>query len=122
MVGGINTLFGYGLFALFIFLEFHYAIASFLATALGVLFNFKTTGVLVFRNKDNRLLFRFFGVYGVVYVINVLMLKVLGNVGFHMYIAGALAIIPLAVLSFVLNKLFVFGVKNETDQYCDSLL
>ena len=112
MVGGINTLFGYGLFALFIFLGFHYAMASFLATVLGILFNFKTTGVLVFQNKDNRLLFRFFGVYGVVFVINVLMLKVLGNVGFDMYIAGALVIVPLAVLSFVLNKLFVFGVKK----------
>ena len=115
MVGGINTLFGYGLIALFIFLGFHYAMSAFLATVLGVLFNFKTTGVLVFRNKDNRLLFRFFGVYSVVYVINVLMLKVLDNVGFHMYIAGAFVIIPLAVLSFVLNNSFVFGVKNETD-------
>ena len=112
IVGGINTLFGYGLFALFIFLGFHYAMASFLATVLGILFNFKTTGVLVFQNKVNRLLFRFFGVYGVVFVINVLMLKVLGNVGFDMYIAGALVIVPLAVLSFVLNKLFVFGVKK----------
>ena len=112
MVGGINTLFGYGLFALFIFLGFHYAMASFLATVLGILFNFKTTGVLVFQNKDNRLLFRFFGVYGVVFVINVLMLKVLGEVGFGMYLAGAVVIVPLAVLSFVLNKLFVFEVKK----------
>ena len=112
MVGGINTIFGYALFALFIFLGFHYAMASFLSTVLGVLFNFKTTGVLVFRNKDNRLLFRFFGVYSVVYVINVLMLKALGIAGFDMYLAGALVIIPLAVLSFVLNKLFVFGVKK----------
>ena len=112
MVGSINTLFGYSVFALFIFLEFHYAWASFLATVFGVLFNFKTTGILVFQNKDNRLLFRFFGVYGVVYAVNVLMLKVLGEVGLGMYIAGALVIVPLAVLSFVLNKLFVFGVKK----------
>lgn len=112
MVGGINTFFGYALFALFIFLEFHYAWASFLATVMGVLFNFKTTGILVFQNKNNRLLFRFFGVYGVVYVINVLMLKVLGGFGFGMYLAGAVVIVPLAVLSFVLNKLFVFEVKK----------
>ena len=112
MVGGINTLFGYSMFALFIFLEFHYALASFLATVLGVLFNFKTTGVLVFQNKDTGLLVRFFGVYSVVYVINVLMLEVLDKVGFGMYVAGALVIVPLAVLSFVLNKLFVFEVKK----------
>ena len=115
MVGGINTLFGYSMFALFIFLDFHYAWASFVATVLGVLFNFKTTGVLVFRNKDNGLLFRFFCVYSVVYIGNVSMLKVLGGFGFDMYMAGAVVTVPLAVLSFVLNKLYVFGVKNETD-------
>ena len=112
MVGGINTLFGYSAFALFIFMGVHYALASFLSTVLGVLFNFKTTGVLVFQNKDNGLLFRFFGVYSVVYVCNVLMLKVLGEVGVDMYMAGAVVIVPLAILSFVLNKLFVFEVKK----------
>jgi putative flippase GtrA len=112
MVGSINTLFGYSTFALFIYLGIHYALASLLSTVLGVLFNFKTTGILVFKNKDNSLLFRFFGVYSVVYIINVLVLKLLGEAGLDMYLAGAVVIVPLAVLSFVLNKLFVFEVKK----------
>ena len=39
-------------------------------------------------------------------------LKLLGGSGFNMYWAGALAIAPLALLSFVLNKLFVFEVRK----------
>lgn len=112
VVGGINTIFGYSVFALLIYVGLHYALASLLSTVLGVLFNFKTTGTLVFRNKDNSLIFRFFGVYGVVYVCNVLLLKFLGGSGLNMYWAGALVIAPLALLSFVLNKLFVFEVKK----------
>jgi len=37
IIGLINTLFGYLMFALFIFLNFHYSIAVLLATILGVL-------------------------------------------------------------------------------------
>ena len=74
-VGGLNTAFGYGVFALFIFLKFHFAVASFLSTVLGILFNFKTTGTIVFKNNDNHLIFRFFGAYAIVYGLNVLGLK-----------------------------------------------
>ena len=62
-VGVLNTLFGYGIFALLLFIGLHYAVASILATICGVLFNFKTTGTLVFNNNDNRLIFKFISVY-----------------------------------------------------------
>ena len=112
IVGCINTLFGYLAFALFIFWGFHYAISSLLATILGVLFNFKTTGAFVFQNKDNSRLFRFFCVYGVWYVCNIIFLKILGSIGMDMYLAGAVVIVPLAILSFFLNKHFVFEAKR----------
>ena len=112
IIGGLNTVFGYSLFAMFVFLGLHYAVASLFATVLGVLFNFKTTGTFVFRNNDNRLLFRFFFVYGIVYVVNIILLKIMSGFGIGIYLAGALAILPIAVLSFVLNKLIVFEVKK----------
>jgi putative flippase GtrA len=108
VVGGINTLFGYGLFALFLFLHLHYAIASLLSTIVGVLFNFKTTGRLVFQSNDNRLIVRFFAVYGMVYVLNVLLLKGFKWMGLNLYISGAILILPLAVVSYLLNKRLVF--------------
>ncbi len=108
IVGGINTAFGYGIFALLIFLKVHYAIAALLATFLGVLFNFKTTGRLVFDSKDNRLIFKFVGVYGIIYAINTASLGVFNFFKVDMYLAGAVMILPMAMVAFVLNKRLVF--------------
>ncbi len=108
IVGGINTAFGYGIFALLIFLKFHYALAVLLSTILGVLFNFKTTGRLVFESKENGLIFKFVGVYAIIYVINTASLGVFNFYRVNMYLAGAVMILPMAMLAFVLNKSLVF--------------
>ena len=109
LVGGLNTAFGYGVFALFILLGIHYAIAAFLGTVLAILFNFKTTGTLVFRSHDNTLVARFFAVYGMTYVIGVLLLKAFKALGVHVLVTAAVTLLPMAVLSFLLMRRFVFG-------------
>jgi len=110
IVGGINTAFGYGIFALLIFLKVHYAAAALLSTIIGVLFNFKTTGRLVFESKDNSLIFKFVGVYAIIYVINIASLGVFNFFKVDMYLAGAVMLLPMAMLAFVLNKNLVFKV------------
>lgn len=115
-VGGLNTAFGYGIFALFIFLKFHFAVASFLSTVFGILFNFKTTGLIVFKNNDNHLIFRFFGAYAIVYGLNVCGLKLFKMVNFDMYLAGFILIFPMAVVSFFLMKKFVFIEKSKNSE------
>ncbi len=110
LVGVLNTLFGYAVFALFVYLGFHYSLASLLSTILGVLFNFRTTGRLVFNNRNNSLLWRFAMVYTVVYGCNVGLLRVMDGYSINMYVAGAVAVLPLALLSYFLNKRFVFEV------------
>ncbi len=109
LVGGLNASFGYGVFALFILLGIHYAIAAFLGTVLGILFNFKTTGTLVFRSHDNTLIAKFFAVYGVTYVIGVLLLKAFKALGVHVLVTAAMTLLPMAALSFLLMRRFVFG-------------
>ena len=109
VVGGLNTAFGYGVFALLILLGVHYAIAALLSTVLGILFNFKTTGMLVFHSHDNTLIAKFFAVYGVNYVIGVLVLKAFKALGVHVLVTAAVSILPMAALSFVLMRWFVFG-------------
>lgn len=108
LVGLINAAFGYGCFALFLFLGLHYAPAMLLATVLGVLFNFKSTGRLVFGSNDNRLIFRFCAAYAIIYAINTSSIGLLASAGMSHYLAGAVLIPPMAVLSFLLNKKFVF--------------
>jgi len=112
LVGGLNTLFGYGIFAVFIYFNFHYSLAAALSTVLGILFNFKTTGSLVFKSKDNKLLIKFVGVYLIAYIINVLFLGIL-NIYMSNYLAGAIIILPLSFFSFILMKKFVFTDSSE---------
>lgn len=108
-VGVLNTLVGYGLYVFFVWLGFNYIWAPFFSTVLGILFNFKTIGVIVFQSHNNRLIGKFFGVYGIVYVCNVLGLKIFALCGVeNMYISGAVLVLPLALLSFILNKKWVF--------------
>lgn len=108
LVGGINTLFGYGVFALCIFIGIHYAAAALIATVCGVLFNFKTTGTIVFKNGDNALIFRFLGVYAALYTVNTGFLKIFKHFDVDMYLAGAVMLLPMAILAFLLNRKFVF--------------
>ncbi|ADV47280.1 GtrA family protein [Nitratifractor salsuginis] len=111
-VGVLNTAVGYGLFAFFIFLGLHYALASLLATILGILFNFHTIGKIVFGCHDYRLMVRFFAVYGITYLLSIAFLAVFDFLGVNMYLAGALLLAPMAVISFLLNKYFVFWKKK----------
>lgn len=107
-VGVMNTVFGYSLFAILIYIGLHYTLAVLMGTVIGLIFNFKTTGKIVFDSTDNRLIGKFFIVYGIIYVCNIIGLYFLGKMSIDIYISGALLIVPLALLSFVLNKKYVF--------------
>ncbi|WP_349953149.1 GtrA family protein, partial [Bacteroides finegoldii] len=71
LVGIVNTAFGVGLYCLLVYFGISYRLSVLFSTVLGVLFNFKTIGVFVFKNKDNRLLFRFVASYVIVYFVNI---------------------------------------------------
>lgn len=112
-VGGLNTAFGYGIFASMLWFGLHYTLASFLSTILGILFNFKTTGVIVFDSHNNLLILKFFAVYGITYVLGVFGLYLFSLLRVSPYISGALLILPMACASFILNKKFVFETSKS---------
>ena len=113
IVSGINTVFGYGLFALLTYFGLNYMLAILLATVIGILFNFKTIGALVFKTHNNTLIFRFFGVYGVNYLINIGALTLLKHAGLGTYAGQAILVVPLGCFGFLMNKTFVFKVQEE---------
>jgi len=119
LVGAINTLFGYFLYGSLILIGINYKLAALLATIIGVLFNFQTTGRLVFGSKNNKLIFRFVLVYVVTFLLNVELLRIVDaiDIGIEqktkMLIAGAILLLPMAVISFVLMKLFVFREGSQ---------
>ena len=107
-VGVLNTAFGYGVFVACLWLGMHYALAGAVSTVLGVLFNFKSMGGLVFRSKGNRNLPRFLAVYAVIYLVNLLALGVMLHFGIPEWLGGLILLLPSAILSYVLNRQFVF--------------
>jgi putative flippase GtrA len=113
-VGGVNLAFGYAAFAIFILFGLPKELAAFFSTICGILFNFKTTGTIVFRNKNNRLIFRFFGVYLFTYLLNIGLLEVFEYFGVGPLVAGAIIILPVSLLGFFVNKRFVFNTLDNT--------
>ena len=111
-VGIINTAVGYALFAFFIYIGLHYTLATLFSTIIGVLFNFHSIGKLVFGRHDYKLIFRFFGIYSIIYLLNIAGLSIFDKFSINMYIAGILLMVPMAIISFLLNKNFVFGEKQ----------
>ena len=114
VVGGINTVFGYSVFAVLILLKVAYPIAAFLSTVLGVLFNFKSYGRLVFGSHDNRLIFRFFGVYGVCYLLGLAPLAWAKAHAVPILLMAAICALPMAAIGFWLQRAFVFHARGPS--------
>lgn len=108
-VGGLNTIFGYSIYCLMILLGLSYIWATVIQQVLGVLFNFITTGALVFENSDNRLLLKFITNYMITYFISVGVNKGLQEwYDLDTYISGMGGTFVAAMASFVLLKYFVY--------------
>lgn len=108
LVGVLNTIFGYGAFALLLYLGLHYSLAVILSTIAGILFNFKTTGTLVFKNYDNKLIFKFVSVYALTCGVGIMFLKAADMMHINLYFAGLISTGFCAIISFILNKNWVF--------------
>lgn len=112
LTGVLNTAFSYGAYALLLALGLHYALANLGALALGVCFSFRTHATLVFGHAPGRafgpVFVRYVLGWLVLYGINVAAIAVLLRAGLGPYGAGALCVAPLAVLSYLMQRHFVF--------------
>ena len=108
IVGILNTAVGYAFYSFFIYVGMNYLFAVLCSMLLGILFNFKTTGTLVFNNRNNVPFLRFVLVYTVIFFCNILFIRGMQLFTINLYIAGFFPIIPSAIISFLLNKWFVF--------------
>lgn len=109
LVGGLNTLFGYLVFSLYIYLSDLPTLSVILANITGVVFNFRTYGKLVFKSTDNSRIFRFCAAYTLIIITQLSLLKFLNVLGINNpYMAGAILTPPVALMSFFLLRTFVF--------------
>lgn len=106
-VGFLNTAFSYFLYAVFVTIGLKANIALFFQYIIGVLWNFKTTGTIVFKNNDNKLVFKFILSYIFTFFINSILLAIL-NKFLNDYLAQAILVLPIALISFIILKKWVF--------------
>ena len=119
LVAMLNTAFGLFVNYVFLFIFEHllkfnhaYVISNFIATIVSILFNFKTYGILVFKNKDNKLILRFLAVTTFTYLINIGGIALLEHLGSrNNYINLTIMAVPVGLLNYVLNSVFVYKRK-----------
>lgn len=131
LVGGFNTVFGYGLFALLNWLtrglgSYNYLYAAVVANVVAISVAFLGYKWFVFRTRGNYLIeyIRCFGVYGSSALINLAGLPILVPIlrrSLHQperapYLAGAILTVVTVVFSFLGHKNISFRPKQVLDE------
>jgi putative flippase GtrA len=108
VVGALNTLFGYSVFTILIFIGNTPALALILTYVIGVVFNFFTTRGFVFNHSKRSSLLRFIVAYIAIYFVNLGLYKIIEIVGTTPHVTQALCLPIVAIFSFFLFKFQVF--------------
>lgn len=113
IVGGVNTVFGYGVFAIVYFASHNYRAAIVVATLIGIAFNFFTTGRVVFGNRSARAALPFVLGYGVTLAVNLTLAELFVAAGAIPPVAQALALPFVVLASYFINARLVFRGKSS---------
>jgi putative flippase GtrA len=111
LVGGLNTLFGFAVYSLLALSDLSTWIVLILSNFAGIAFNFVTTGGLVFRDMSLARVPRFLICYGVIFVIYLVLIEWLSPVTGGRIWAMTIIVLPMAVLTYLMQSWFVFGVS-----------
>lgn len=108
--GALNTLVGYAIYAALVYYGLAPALALFVATVLGVLFNFVSFGTLTFKRLEARLLPRFIAAYAGIYVFNLILLDIVQRyAGVGPIVGQFLCLLVVAPTAYVVLKTQVYG-------------
>lgn len=108
VVGALNTLFGYSVFAVLILIGTTPTLALILTYGIGVVFNFFTTRRFVFNRSERASLLRFIVAYVVIYFFNLGLYRLVEFADTSPLVTQALCLPVVAIFSFLLFKFQVF--------------
>lgn len=108
VVGTFNTGVSFGAYLLLLALGLPFALANLLALVLGIVVSFRTQGSWVFDSTDWSRLRRFVPTWLLIYVFNVAAIALLVRWGLTPQWAGLTALPFVVVLSYALQRLWVF--------------
>lgn len=115
-VGILNTIVGYGVFALLISFNIHYSLASLISQVVGTIHSFFWNKFFTFKTKEYSIseVLRFFSVYAASYLINLLILFIFIDIfGSNKFIAGLITLLITTIISFWGHKYFSFKSSNR---------
>lgn len=110
VTGGLNTVFAYAIYAFAIYAGLHYTVAVFLGGVIPLLTGYTLQRRFVFFFRGGNRLARYVAVFILVYFANtgIITLLLASGISGNTYISGAIALSVCTLLSFSLNKSFVF--------------
>lgn len=112
LVGGLNTLFGFVVYSLFALTELSTWMVLIVSNIATLVFNFFTTGGLVFRDLSVARIPRFLICYGIVFVIYLELILWLTPILGGRILAMGVIVLPVATFTYFLQSWFVFDVKQ----------
>ncbi|MCP3849718.1 MAG: hypothetical protein GY694_05705 [Gammaproteobacteria bacterium] len=116
IVGGLNTIGAYALFALLLMLGLHYTIATLLPGIVSIYVGYVANKHIVFRAKDAHkwALLYYYLFYFLVYLMNIGIQAVLYSLhSYNGYINGAIALVITTIFSFAINKWVFFSTTRD---------
>ena len=119
LVGVLNTIFGYGIYALLVYFNVNIYIANVISTVLGELHSYLWNRFYTFKSKDKatKEILRFITVYLISFGISNLILFVfVTKMGINKYLGGLFNLICTTLISWFGHKYFSFkGDKSENN-------
>ncbi|KTD72251.1 GtrA family protein [Legionella tucsonensis] len=114
LIGGINTFISYLLFLVLIKVGFYYIYAISITWCVGLLFNFRTIGKWVFNNNDKKPFVKFMVLYGFIYLLSIVLLRLINGLLNNLSLSGIVTILIASSLSFLGNRsLFLSSNQYE---------
>lgn len=114
-VGGLNTLVGYGVYALLLLLNINYLIANTISTIIGVLHSYLWNRFFTFKSKEKagKEFLKFISVYIISYLIGTVSLYgFTGILNLSPYVAGLINLVITTLISWFGHKYFSFSNKK----------
>ena len=116
IVGGINTVVGYGTFAFMIFTNTHYLVANICSTMVGIICSYMLNKYFTFRscNKSIMEICRFISVYLFSFAVgNLVLLVTVEWMRLTPYLAGGINLVTTTIISWFGHKYFSFKNNGE---------
>ena len=108
VVGAINTAISYGSYVVFLSLGLNYALANLGSLIVGICVSFYSQGRFVFGGAALSRLPHFVALWAALYLVSIGLIALFLQMGIDAYMGGALALVPVTLLSFVCQRHFVF--------------